>query len=351
MIRSNRKRVFFAFIATIAFLVLIEVVLRISGAGMTETEKVITDIYDIEFEYKPDTRNPWSPIEETINSQGFRGRQLSVEKEKGTYRIITVGDSCTFGVEVLVEQTFTYLLEQALKKHYPEKKIEVMNAGIVGTNIYQHGLLLKRRLMKFAPDLLIFYSAYRSGYMLQVPKKNQTAPLVRKKTGEEIEPKKTSSVQKVLRKSALYRTIRKQIKGGSEMAPLIQISPKSLGFIKSESPEWIQETLQKDVEAILQTVGQKIELIFVGQISREGVKSMIAQKKGLDDADPHVNYDWDGRRVIEKLGLRYVDLFPSYETYKNSDDLFLDEIHPSIAGHQMIAQAIFDRIITWNLID
>ena len=47
-----------------------------------------------------------------INNEGFRGSEFSTEKSSGTYRIIAVGGSTTFGVGVFDYQTFPYFLQE-----------------------------------------------------------------------------------------------------------------------------------------------------------------------------------------------------------------------------------------------
>src|SRR2546430_1564409 len=47
-----------------------------------------------------------------INSLGMRDREYSVEKPKGTYRILVLGDSYTFGSGVQADETYAKLLEK-----------------------------------------------------------------------------------------------------------------------------------------------------------------------------------------------------------------------------------------------
>jgi len=62
-----------------------------------------------------------------INSDGFRGREYSVDKPSNTFRVIVLGDSFTFGQGFNLEDTFCYRLEKLLNENHPEKNFEVLN--------------------------------------------------------------------------------------------------------------------------------------------------------------------------------------------------------------------------------
>jgi len=88
-----------------------------------------------------------------INNFGFRGKEMKLEKEKGTLRIFAVGDSFTYGVGAEDDETVPYLIEEKLKsKGY---NIEVINAGRGNTSTLTHYLNLRDHHLKFKPDLVI----------------------------------------------------------------------------------------------------------------------------------------------------------------------------------------------------
>src|SRR5262245_53515904 len=78
--------------------------------------------------YRPDPVRGWSPIpgaeglwtregraEVRINSAGFRGPEVAVEKPPGTFRIAVLGDSCVEALQVPEEETFARLLDKLLE--------------------------------------------------------------------------------------------------------------------------------------------------------------------------------------------------------------------------------------------
>jgi GDSL-like Lipase/Acylhydrolase family len=90
------------------------------------------------------------------NSLGFRDtREYQLAKTPGSFRILVLGDSVTFGHGALNETSYPYLLEQRLREWRPEVKWEVWNLGIPGYNTAQELAYLHEVGERYAPDLVI----------------------------------------------------------------------------------------------------------------------------------------------------------------------------------------------------
>lgn len=90
------------------------------------------------------------------NSLGFRDtREYALPKVTGTFRILVLGDSVTFGHGALYETSYPYLLEQRLRSWRPEVKWEVWNLGVPGYNTAQELAYLKQVGERYAPDLVV----------------------------------------------------------------------------------------------------------------------------------------------------------------------------------------------------
>jgi len=84
------------------------------------------------------------------NDRGLRGSSdHAYEKPLGTIRILTFGDSFTFGEEVSDDQTWTYYLEKLLPRS------EVINFGVHGYGHDQMLLYLREEGIKYHPDIVI----------------------------------------------------------------------------------------------------------------------------------------------------------------------------------------------------
>jgi len=93
----------------------------------------------------------------TVNSLGFRGGEISAQKPNGTYRIVVLGGSTVLNREVPFEENAVRVLEKMLRSHYPNKKIEVINAG---KDFYtsEHSLIQYMfKISDLNPDLIIMW--------------------------------------------------------------------------------------------------------------------------------------------------------------------------------------------------
>ena len=92
------------------------------------------------------------------NSLGYRGREFSVEKPDGTFRIVVLGGSTTYTIAVEDnEKTFTRQLENILRDSYGYEAVEVINAGAGGYSSWESLINLEFRVLDLDPDLVIIY--------------------------------------------------------------------------------------------------------------------------------------------------------------------------------------------------
>ncbi|HET9831456.1 MAG TPA: SGNH/GDSL hydrolase family protein, partial [Vicinamibacterales bacterium] len=91
-----------------------------------------------------------------INNLGFRDpRDYQLAKGARTFRIVTLGDSVTFGHSSVYEHTYPYLLEQQLKRWRPDVDWQVWNVAVPGYNTSQELAHLKEIGPQFKPDLVV----------------------------------------------------------------------------------------------------------------------------------------------------------------------------------------------------
>lgn len=91
-----------------------------------------------------------------INTLGFRDRRnYTLEKPPGTFRILVLGDSVTFGHGTLDDTTYPHLLEQRLRGWRPDVNWEVWNLGVPGYNTRQELDHLKEIGPLADPDVVV----------------------------------------------------------------------------------------------------------------------------------------------------------------------------------------------------
>jgi lysophospholipase L1-like esterase len=88
-----------------------------------------------------------------INSHGFRGPEIRAVKPRGAFRVITAGDSATYGWLVTEPESWPRLLEHALRGR--GNKFEVLNAGVPSYSMHEMNRQLQDRLTLFDPDLIV----------------------------------------------------------------------------------------------------------------------------------------------------------------------------------------------------
>ncbi len=90
------------------------------------------------------------------NQFGFRDQPV-YQKDVNTFRILCLGDSVTFGTGVRNEETFPNVLEAVLSRHgAPNKRIDVINAGVSAYNIRNIRGLLEEYVDDLQPDLIVY---------------------------------------------------------------------------------------------------------------------------------------------------------------------------------------------------
>jgi hypothetical protein len=96
-------------------------------------------------------------VDVKINSQGLRDYEYPLAKAPGTYRIMLLGDSTTFGWGLRLEDTAAKVLERQLNEAgaAPGRKFEVINAGVGNYDTVQEVTYYETRGRAFHPDLVI----------------------------------------------------------------------------------------------------------------------------------------------------------------------------------------------------
>jgi lysophospholipase L1-like esterase len=103
-----------------------------------------------------------------INNLGFRGPDIPFEKGNA-YRIVTLGESTTFGHTIAATDVpWPELLQQLIQaKLHPDRPVQVINAGIPSYNIRLNVQRLTKQILPLQPDLIISYHGYNGFMWLQ----------------------------------------------------------------------------------------------------------------------------------------------------------------------------------------
>lgn len=97
---------------------------------------------------------------ERINSLGFRGADIALDKPDDVYRIVAIGGSTTFGVYLPWQVSYPTQLQEVLRERFGTDKIEVINAGLTGSTAAESFHRLPTQVLPVDPDMVIVYHAF-----------------------------------------------------------------------------------------------------------------------------------------------------------------------------------------------
>lgn len=121
------------------------------------------------------------------NSLGLRSPEIPLARAENSWRIAVIGASTVMGAfEPDTQDAFPGRLEQRLHKAFPQRQIDVVNAGMAGFTLEDQRRMLETQVAKLTPDLAIVYPGFndfagycQSGKTGGVRFKRQSLPVVK----------------------------------------------------------------------------------------------------------------------------------------------------------------------------
>lgn len=101
------------------------------------------------------------------NEKGFPGRAVPYGPHPGSFRVVCMGDSSTFGWGVESGEAYPALLEEELHRRHPDRTIEVVNLGVCGYSSFQGRILMDLEARRYEPDVVTL--SYGSNDWSRVP--------------------------------------------------------------------------------------------------------------------------------------------------------------------------------------
>ena len=150
-------------VAVVCFLIL-EIGVRVAGLAPPLNPAAQAFVADPHLPFKP---APWSrlagrsPTDEfdfdyRHNSLGFRDTEHALAKPTGSFRIVAVGDSLTYGAAAPFAQTYLAQLERMLNgRGAPHPSVEIVKLGIVRYFPEPERLVLEHYGLRYSPDLIL----------------------------------------------------------------------------------------------------------------------------------------------------------------------------------------------------
>jgi lysophospholipase L1-like esterase len=342
------KNVIFTILTICLVLTLFEGALRFCGIRPGDRDVPFQPDTRFGWIYQPHYGGNWHGAEVSINSIGIRERELTPEKEEGTFRILCLGDSVTFGYGTENDKTYVKVLESILREGHPDCRFETINAGIGGFTTLQELLFLKMVGLGFDPDLVTV------GFVLNdvTDMSNVELRIERAKKMESRE--KSAGVNQA---AICLPNIRDIIYGMVSRTSIFVLFTRLMGDFKkwqeargvrhlvaarSPTPEiegnW--RKIENDLREIADLAGRKeFEVLLV----------ILPFRFQVEEDDPMRIPQNRIIKFCDEIGLPVLDLLPRFRE-RRGDDLFLDTNHPSVTGHRLIAESIYEHLVEEGLV-
>lgn len=278
-----------------------------------KTNQVIKSGFMVEGEYR-------------INSLGLRNGEISKTKPPGSFRIICLGNSTTFGWKVKEEDAYPQRL-QALFTHSDSSiRVEVVNAGITGYSSHQGKIFFKRDILPLEPDLLVV----NYGWNDLLPAKFGIADKEQK-----LPPQRVLSLQDFFSEFRFYQLlksawVKRFVKSGSAGKEAHRVSPHDfrdnlLKIARDAKEDNVGVVFLTDPVASIEAFWGKGKISRVHQVNQLYNQAILS--------------------LAEDEGLRVLDLAPLF--YRRGDlydDGKTDYIHYNAKGHQLVAETIYQYL-------
>jgi len=331
-----------AVVSLIIFVVVAELVLRIVEVNLYYKNQFFPVNRDIDFPevYEKDPKLFWrfrknmvteskmfSYLNYRINSHGLRGPEI--RQRKTGYRIIALGNSCTFGWGIPYQITWASRLQQMLNQQVPSGDVEIINAGMPGYSSHQGKIFFAEELLGLNPDMVLvmfgWNDHWKAGHGINDARQQMPHRFI-------------LETQNLFSKLKLYQLLRKTVLSSTEKQRLVALDDMSGERRVS------QQEFYGNLKSIVRLArDNEIEpVLLVPPIAS------LENYFGVPKTNLHLLhslYQKQITRVAELEQVRLVDLQAAFDQYH---DLFdaprEDPIHFNIKGHAVVAAAIADQV-------
>ncbi len=297
--------------------------------------------------HKKDFAGRWDGTWYTTNSLGLRGPEVEKEKGPDEYRVVCVGDSCTFGKAVLETECYPRQLETMLADEVADdRSAVVVNCGVNGSSGKTYIQMMKKVGVRLEPDLFVI------GMNL-----NDFPNVLRKLDNKQKQATVRQTVSKVvggnknlnrLNESALFRFSRafyynaRRTKAWEDAERFASESGKEIAnAAKKANKEGIEDALEKqisDMKAIADNAGAEIAFflfpyesqVYLEEYDRTPIERLRETCISLEV--PFVDLAEEFRKVAYETD-------PPREMY-----LFGDRYHPRAIGYEIVAKKVVEVI-------
>lgn len=271
----------------------------------------------------------------SVNSHGLRDREYAAKPESGVRRVLAIGDSQTFGNGVALEDSWPKQVEQRLNENAStggNQRWEVLNAGIPGTDSWQHEIWMGRLLEVYHPDavvLAVYVNDVSPSYVPKQRKAGDKTNTFKKRVG--YLAKRSALVNLILQRLAARAHAHRMSKGRA-------VSEFILTGVPNERIERGWEQVDRSLAAMQ------------AECSKRGIAFLVAilpRRDQVSGEQPARIYNDRVASIARSHGVDSIDVLPdlcrAYEEY--GAQLFIPwDGHNSPIANRVIGTKISERL-------
>ena len=327
--KNTLKNVALAAFTFFLCLILAELVLRFMGYGNVEIYEPDPLVY---WRLKPN-QNCYTKIDHKpvhINAQGTRGADFAVPKPPNTIRILSLGDSRTFGWGLSDSETYSARLQEGLQKRLgTSERVEVINAGVNAWSYPQMNAFFHGRALSWQPDVVIL-----GGANLWTQFSEQGDPAFVKQMMARVRFKN------FLRRFAIYHYV-VEVK----LRDLYQRERTKFIPVDPHRDTLFKEQQKADPNAVFRNAIDQLCSTALSNHVRP-VLLYIPTQTTLSEQETTASSDVlrEMAAVSKKRNVTLLDLTP--DLYPKSKELYLegDPVHLNMAGNEIIGRRLDDVV-------
>lgn len=279
-----------------------------------------------------------------INSRGFRGPEIPLQKAADERRILFLGDSVTFAGRVAEETCFVTRVERLAAQRHEGARISTINASVTAYSPWQELDLLRKEALGCDPDYAVHVFCLND-----VLEKYQLVQFGGYSYGFEPPPQSVFEWSGVFRAARAWRASLQRIPNEELWRLRAAYSTERL-WMEPGEPD-VQQAWRKTLENMDAIVAvarrEALPLVLVcmpvrEQFSFQEPKLIIPQAKLAAFAS--------------ERDIPFLDLLPALRDHVAAhgvepSDLFFDSVHLTPPGHEAAAVAIYEFLAQQGWLD
>jgi hypothetical protein len=308
---------------------------------------------------KPDTHAIWRDTRISVNHAGTRGAEIEPRQPR-ELRILSLGESTTFGSAVNDEETYSAQLEVLLQTIYPDRRVTVINAGVPAYSSFQSLKFLEQRGFALEPDVVLFYHEVND-YLPTSLRDSSNNEIGIVKTDRQLYESRTQGLHRAFMDwSAVYRWLSYAVANARIRKfdrPDADNPLPTIGLPGYALPSRLAaagksgETAGHNDKALGRRVSEeerRVNLERLAELCREHSVKLVILHPSYRDSTRH---ECLLTRVTAERGIPTLDVYqPLHPENVPAGSMYRDAWHPSPEGHASIAQYVTAFLLQHRLI-